>query len=133
MFRKMKKLVSSKCLLAFGFVLILGFFGIMNFPITISGIDTVVNSEFSDIAPKVKQIPVDLNEEFYAKYIFLNAKGLTHKLMGQRIIKDVVMLDNGSLSFIIKKEDITQPAKNLMELNNYLANNNTSLIYIQPP
>lgn len=83
----------------------------------------------------------NIDNKVYRRNEFINIYGLTQKLIGNRYVydpevskNDVVMLENGVLSFVVQKtDDLTTKAEKISTFNNHLQGKGIDLLYVQLP
>lgn len=73
------------------------------------------------------------SDEFSLKRLFININGLFARLTGQRVCNDVVLMDNGMLTEVMKKKDMSKQAKAVEELSEYLKQEKIPFLYVQAP
>lgn len=102
-------------------------------PTIISSVNNVIKNNFYGIKNEIKTLDFNYDELFYKKYDFLELNGTVHKILQQKIMNDVVRLNNNYLTFIYDKVDVSKQAKNVIKLNKYLKKKKIPYIYIQSP
>lgn len=86
----------------------------------------------------VENFETDLAQNFAHKYFFVDMNGLTHKILLQRTMNDVVLLDNGHGSELFEQTDFTEKgiesnADSLAHFSEWLADRNITLTFMLEP
>lgn len=96
--------------------------------------DEIINNEWtSELGNKFE---TDISSTFYKKFSFVNLNGAIRKIIGQQQMNGVVKLNNGYLTEITEKcpdDDIDKFVSKIENLNDYLKNRGTALLYFSPP
>jgi hypothetical protein len=82
-----------------------------------------------------KKLSIDFNNGSFVrdKGTYINFNGLMARLAGQRFCNGIVKLNNGYLSVMTKKLDMSRHAQTAKKLNDYLNEVGVSFLYVQAP
>lgn len=81
----------------------------------------------------VQQTQAAFTSSTMERTAFVNINGLFSRALGQRVCNGVIRLDNGMLTFPSYEKDMGPTADNLIEFNEFLADRDIPLLYVQAP
>ena len=87
----------------------------------------------SDFPQFVQELKAAYTGTSKIKTPFVNVNGLFSRMLGQRLCNGVIRLDNGMLTFPSYEKDIGPTADNLIVFNEFLADRDIPLLYVQAP
>jgi hypothetical protein len=123
----------SHCLLAVSFLLILAFFFVNNLGTVVDAFEVPDAKGTTGLETAAQYINNNYDKNFHEKYSFINLNGLIHSALGHRLMNDVVRLNNGHLTGLVERKDMSGNASNLIELKRQLDAMDIPLLYVQEP
>ena len=97
------------------------------------------SSALDYVKAEITSIESGINESVLGKYQLINLNGAFQKFLGKNVVNDVdntktvIKMKNGHLTFVYPKIDTKPFAENIVTLDKYLKERNSSVLYIQAP
>ncbi|MVB10054.1 hypothetical protein CAFE_07270 [Caprobacter fermentans] len=115
------------------FILLLAVFFLINLPMIFQDVPKAIQERHKSGKSLVETFEDDYNQDFFNKNNFISLNGLTQKLLGHRMMNNVVKLNNGYLTETVKQWDVTDRAAKVIALNQLLAFKKTPFLYVEEP
>ena len=129
----MKKLFQAKNLTMLCFLLLLGLLFQRGVPHVCRGFASAIHQYKLTGTVDFSIVEEEYNQNFSAKYHFINLNGAYQKLMGAKVVNERYLLDNGHLTYVIGEYDMEGIARNTVDFRNALSALDIPMFYVNAP